>query len=124
MRLPCYDAPVTTTINRADVREVLLRWQRQELSHACVHDWATARYAVSAFECDNEVTNEVLAALDMLDVKVTTDADIPCLLKALDAVSGDEASSIMASMPYDREERRQRFGNDPVYRPFLRKAEG
>ena len=109
-----------TTISRADVREVLGQWQRRELSHARLHEWAVARYAVSAFECDDEVTSEVLAALDKLDVNVTTEADIPYLLEALDAVSGLEASSILVSMPYDREERRQRFSNDPVYGPFLR----
>lgn len=111
---------MTTTINRADVREVLGQWQRHELSHARVHEWATARYAVSAFECVDEVTNEVLGALDKLDVNVTTHADIPYLLEALDAVSGDEASLILASMPFDREEQRRRFSNDPVYGPFLR----
>jgi hypothetical protein len=111
---------MTTTINRADVRVVLGQWQRQELSHARVHEWATARFAVSAFECDDEVTSEVLGALDMLDVNVTTQADIPYLLEALDAVSGNEASSILASMPFDREERRQRFSEDSVYGPFLR----
>ena len=111
---------MTTTTNHADVRKVLGQWQRQELSHARVHEWATARYAVSAFECADEVTNEVLGALDSLDINVTTQADIPYLLEALDAVSRDEASSILASMPFDREERRQIFSDDPVYGPFLR----
>ena len=111
---------MTTTIRRADVREVLGQWLRRELCHARVHEWATARYAVAAFECDDEVTNQVLAALDKLDVNVTTEVDIPYLLEALDAVSGDEASSILMSMPYDREGRRQRFSNDPVYGRFLR----
>jgi len=111
---------VTTTITRAEVREVLGQWQSQELSHARVHEWATARHATTAFECDDEVTNEILAALDNLDVNVTTEADIPYLLKALDCTSADEASSILASMPFDREERRLRYSDDPVYSPFLR----
>ncbi len=111
---------MTATINRADLRELLSQWQRQVLSHADVHEWATARYAASAFRCEDEVTNEVLAALDMLDVNLTTEADIPSLVKALDAVSVGEASSILASMPDDREERRRRLRNDPVYGPFRR----
>jgi hypothetical protein len=111
---------VTTTITRTEIREVLGQWQRHELSSARLHEWATARHAVAAFECDDEVTNEVLGVLDMLDVNVTTEADIPYLLKALDSASADEASSILASMPFDREERRRRYRNDPVYAPFLR----
>jgi hypothetical protein len=115
-----YDLPVTTTINRADVREILVRWQRGDVNHAFVHAWATARYAVSSFVCDDEVTNEVLAALDMLDVNTTTEADIPYLLEALHVASADEASSILASTPHDREGRRQALSNEPVYGPFLR----
>lgn len=111
---------MATTITRADVRDVLVQWQRQELSHARVHEWATDRYAVSEFECEDEVTNEVLAALDNLDVNVTTQADIPYILEALGAASGDEASSVLASMPHDLEERRRKLRNDPVYGHFLR----
>jgi len=42
----------------------------------------------------------------MLDVNVTTDADIPHLLAALSAVSCEAASAILSSMPFDLEQRR------------------
>jgi len=111
---------MTTTITRADLREVLGRWQRQELSHTLVHEWATARYAVPGFTCDDEVTNEILAALDMLDMNLTTEAEVPYLLDALDSTDADRASSILTSMPLDREALRLRYSDDPVYGPFLR----
>jgi len=111
---------VPTIVTRVALREVLEGWRHQELSHCEVHEWAEARYAVSAFDPEDDVTNEVLAALDMLDVNVTTEADIPYLLAALSAVSCEAASEILSSMPFDLEQRRRQYRDDPVYGQFLR----
>lgn len=112
--------PVPTKITRAALKEVLERWRHKELSHCEVHEWAEARYAVSAFDSEDDVTNEVLAALDMLDVNVTTETDIPHLLEALSASSCETASAILSSMPFDLEQRRKQYRDDPVYGQFLR----
>lgn len=111
---------MTVRLSRDALRDLLKRWQRQELSHREVHEWAEARYCVSSFEPEDDVANEVLAALDLLDINVTTEADIPYLLDALASTSADEASLIMASRPFDLEQRRLRYGDDPIYGPFLR----
>ena len=53
-------------------------------------------------------------------MNVVTDADLPHLLQALETCSREEASSLLASMPFDLEDRRRRYDRDPIYKRFLR----
>ena len=111
---------MTTVITRAALSHLLEQWRRHEVTHGQVHAWAEARYAVSAYTPEDEVANEVLAALDILDMNITTDAEVPYLLAALQAADADEAARILQSIPFDLEARRKQCGSDPVYGPFLR----
>jgi hypothetical protein len=109
-------------ITRDDLRSLLTAWQAGNHSAADIHSWAEARFAVSAWECEDDVANEVLAQLDMLDMNLVTRDDIPDLLAMLDVPSGLGASASqqfearMSSS--DLERRRTELAADPMYAPF------
>ena len=106
-------------IRRDEVIQILQKWLGGELSAKAVHDWAVDRHAVSSFEAEDEVVNEVLSALDMLDINLTTVQDVPALLEAvsLPVDHYDEVSKVLdhqwQSIPLD--ERRHICRNDPLY---------
>jgi hypothetical protein len=53
-----------------------------------VHEWAEARFATDARECEDDVANEVLGALDVLDMNLLTREDVPVLQAMLDLPPG------------------------------------
>ena len=118
---------MTTTITRGEVRAVLQAWQRDELTARKVHDWAEDRYAASAFEPEDEVVNEVLAKLDTLDMNLTTTADVPALLTALEQPPAEMQDTIAALERYfdsvNIAARIIQCAADPLYAPFCVTAE-
>src|SRR2546430_9210523 len=70
-------------ISREDLRSVLEGWQNGSLRPRDVQAWAEERYLVPDFEPEDEVTDEILAHLDILDINLTTLEDVPVFLKML-----------------------------------------
>ncbi len=75
-------------IGREDLIQVLQHWRDGVLTAKQVHEWAEARAGsveVGDWEDgeSNSVTNEVLFALDMLDINLMLQEDIPSYLKFL-----------------------------------------
>jgi hypothetical protein len=68
-----------STVSRNDVRTMLQGWLQGDITRQAVHDWATDRFAVSDYESEDDVLNEVLQVLDMLDIDLLNPSDIPSL---------------------------------------------
>ena len=89
-----------------------------------VHAWAEARYAVQSFETEDEIVNEVLAALDLLDINLTTTDDIPTFLRVLEfsVANKEQAFEMLAEYAesIDLESRKARCSMDPFYARFAR----
>ena len=73
----------------------LLEWQSGHISADEIHRWAEKRYHNDDFDYDdwegeeeNSVTNEIIAHLDMLNLNLTTDADVGIFLEFLSTPEG------------------------------------
>jgi hypothetical protein len=112
---------LSTVISRQEVRALLERWQRGETVASQVHIWAEDRHAVSAFEPEDEVVNELLGQLDMLNLNLITAEDVPALLRALDDL-GDTDRVIQDLERYfegiDLVRRSAKCAGDPLYAPL------
>jgi hypothetical protein len=108
-------------ISRQEVRALLERWQRGEITAFQVHTWAEDRHVVSAFEPEDDVVNQVMGHLDMLDISLITAEDVPALLRALDDL-GDTDRVIQDLERYfegiDFVRRSAECSGDPLYAPF------
>ena len=111
-------------VTRADLRDVLTRWQQGELTHKQVYDWANERSVPDKWDFEDEVAKEILIHLDILDVDLTTTDDIPAFLAMLDSQSESDAMRILEehSKSFNLEERIAKWKNDPFYAPFCRPA--
>jgi hypothetical protein len=117
-------------IKRDDVAKVLKAWQAGEMSTREVYDWANrlypCNYDAEDWEGEEEqsVTNEVLAALDMLDMNLTLPEDVSIYLDFLDTPKGDFASGYAAFeqrlRAIDYATRKKRLKDGPLYTPFLK----
>lgn len=85
-----------------------------------VHSWAEERYR--AWLMEDEVTNEILARLDLLNMNLITTEDIPAYLEALDVApqAVDEAREILQrqEQSVDFDERVESLRADPFYSPY------
>ncbi len=74
------------------------------------------------WDFEDEVSKEVLAHLDVLDMNLTTTEDIPAFLAMLDSEGEAEALRILDehSKTFNLEERIARWKDDPFYEPFCR----
>ena len=110
------------SITRAEIALVLERWTTGQLDAREVHAWAEARFAVDAYEPEDEVANEVLACLDMLDMNLVIAQDVPTLMLALNARTAEEASKELCVVPTPEalSERRRALVDDALYAPFCR----
>jgi hypothetical protein len=79
---------MSTVIVREDLRSLLENWQSGKLSSGQVHEWAEARFATDAWECEDDVANEVLGSLDVLDMNLLTHDDVPVLQAMLQLPAG------------------------------------
>jgi hypothetical protein len=118
-------------ITRADLAMILMVWLDGYLSADQVHEWAEERAASSRFDVDdwegpesNSVANEVLMALDMLDMDLMTPDDIPFYLEFLDTPAGHFDTGYHrwrdALHHIDHSARREALRADPLYSPFCR----
>jgi hypothetical protein len=112
-------------VTRDELRTLLEEWQSGKRTSGEVHDWAEARYAVDAWECEDDVTNEVLAALDVLDMNLLTRDDVPVLQAMLDLHPGQAARAAgLLDAHYQEvslDDRKNSLASEPTYAPFCGK---
>lgn len=84
------------TITREDIKNILMSWQKGDISAHEIHQWASDNYPNDDVEYNDwegneeeSVSNEVLAALDMMDMNLTTTKDIPAFLEFLATPIGE-----------------------------------
>ncbi len=82
-------------VTRAEIADVLRRWQAGEVSARHVFDWAEERYwpgdevEFDDWEADeSSVANEVLGVLDQLPMNLVLPEDVPTYLEFLAAPPG------------------------------------
>jgi hypothetical protein len=116
---------MSVLITRDDLGTVLKDWESGERTASQVHAWAEERYAVHAWECEDDVTNEVLAALDMLDVNLLTRDDVPVLRAMLELPAGSAAHAAEVFDTHfeqvDLDERKRNLARERLYAPFCEK---
>jgi len=107
-------------VSAADIDAKLTEWQSGAATAAEVHEWAVARYATHKWEPESDSVNEVLAELDMLDVNLTTIADVPALKSAL---RSESAADILAAhfQAIDFAARKLQLAADPLYERFCKR---
>jgi len=111
-------------VTRHEVESILRRWQAGELTHQQVFVWANDRFASEQWGSEDEITNEVLAELDTLNMNLTTVDDIPHLLQVLALPNSQVESAIALQQAYastiDIQARRVALATDTFYAPFCR----
>jgi hypothetical protein len=83
----------TQIIKREDIAKVLKEWADGLLSAQEVLTWADPLYSSDEVDCDDwededSVANEVLAAMDMLDMNLVIPEDVPIYLEFLKTPKG------------------------------------
>ena len=120
----------TMKITREDVRSKLRDWRDGNISTQEIYEWAGSLYP--NIECEyedlegkesNSVTNEVLAALDMVNMNLNIPEDAKIFLELLSTPLGEFESGYallqrrLNSIDYDL--RRKTLRDNPLYAPFL-----
>ena len=116
-------------IKREDVGRVLTDWSSGRKTTDEVMRWADSLYPsddvdYEDWEGDDSVTNEVLAALDMLDMNLVLPEDAPIYLRFLSTPAGEFTSGYaefrrrLDAIDYDC--RRKELRDTMPYAPFLR----
>ena len=106
-------------VTATEVDAKLSEWQSGTVTAAEVHQWAVPRYATHKWEPESDSVNEVLAALDMLDVNLTTIEDVPALKKALRSESAADILKVHFQT-IDFAIRNRQLAADPLYARFCR----
>lgn len=107
-------------VTRKDLETILCNWEQGVLSSRQVYDWANDRFCTSDWETDCDVSNEVLALLDTLNINLVVPADIPILRMALEAATLEDACAVLElRLPDDcaLEARLRECAGDPLYPP-------
>jgi len=118
---------MTEIISRELLKDLLTKWRNHELAEDQLHDWAENKYLndgvdYSDWESDNSVTNEVLGALDMMDMNLMTKEDIETYMKFLDTPPGQfiqgyrELQDYLKTINYS--ERKRALAKIPFYKKF------
>ena len=83
-------------VTREETREKLREWQSGDISTDAIQTWASERWmsdhhTYEDWEYDGEVSasNDVLAAIDMLDINLTTKEDAKIYIEFLDTPLGE-----------------------------------
>lgn len=114
-------------VTRGELIELLQQWQRGALSTQQVWDWASLRYVPGAtdfddWEGDVSVANEVMSALDSLDMNLIVIDDVPMYLDFLATPIGAFAEGFQqwqqAQRLIDRVTRCGLLKEDPIYALF------
>jgi predicted RNA methylase len=112
-------------VTRDDLRTVLEDWESGKRMAGEVHEWAEARYAVSAWDCEDDVANEVLAALEMLDMNLLTRDDVP-VLRAMLELPTEQATRAAELLDahfqvVNLDDRKKTLASEPIYARFCGK---
>jgi hypothetical protein len=120
---------MSRVVTRAELAEMLYRWQAGALSNRQVHDWAEELFGPADYDDwegegmeDGSVACAVLGELDQLDMNLLTVDDVPALLGFLATPPGEfrqgladwEAEVAKRNIPA----RQRALRDDPVYAPF------
>ena len=105
---------------RTDVSSILSQWKAGLLTALQVHDWATDRFATDAWDPEDGAVNEVLARLDMMDMNLVTEEDVPVLLAALGETTAAAAADIVDAYQdtIDLAARQRKLVDVPQYSRF------
>ncbi len=116
---------------RVDLATILKHWLDGRLTAHQIHGWAEERAGNSAFDIDdweevgsNSVANEILRALDMLDMNFMLPDDIPFYLEFLDTPEGQfddgyrKWQDALNSIDYDL--RKKALRAISLYAPFCK----
>ena len=118
-------------IKRDELARVLTDWQTGRMSSADVLSWADALYPsddvdYEDWEGDDSVTNEILAALDMLDMNLALPEDAPIYLEFLSTpvgqFQGGHAEFQRRLGEIDHDSRRESLRHVFPYSPFLQSS--
>ncbi len=111
---------MSQTLFRADVASILSQWKTGLLTSAQVHDWATDRFAVDAWDPEDGAVNEVLGRLDTMDINLVTVEDVAVLLPALEKGTAEGAAQAMDAYQdtVDLAARKSKLSDDPLYARF------
>jgi hypothetical protein len=116
-------------IGREDLIQILQQWRDGVLTAEQVHEWAEERAGsgeVSDWEGaePNSVTNEVLSALDMLDINLMLPEDIPNYLQFLRTPAGQFSEGYRmwqdAQAQIDYPSRKRLLRATPLYARFCK----
>jgi hypothetical protein len=118
----------TRILKRDEVSQKLRDWHSGQISSEDILRWADALYPADDvdyedWEGDDSVTNEVVAALDMLDMNLALPEDAPIYLQFLATPLGEFQSGYkrykQALDRIDYDSRRTSLKNTLPYAPFL-----
>ena len=111
---------MSQTLFRTDVASTILQWKAGLLTSVQVHQWATDRYAASAWDPEDGAVNEVVARLDMMDMNLVTVEDAAVLLAALGEGTAEDAAQAMDAYQdtVDFVARKRKLADDPLYSRF------
>jgi hypothetical protein len=82
-------------VTREQIRQKLGEWQTGAITAEAIQSWAANRWMSDHFTYEDwefdefSASNEVLAALDMLDINLTTEADAEALIEFLNTPIGE-----------------------------------
>ncbi len=117
---------MTKIVTRQEIRELLARWQKGDLSHQSVYDWANERYDNNRWDPEDEIVDYVLRELYSLHMNLMTSEDIPHFLKLLAIPRGQIGTATALNRDYGRtinlNSRRLALAKDPLYGPFCKLA--
>jgi len=122
---------VELKVTRKDVAQALMDWQAGRISSPEIQSWAESLYPNDAVDYEdwegdeeNSVTNEILAALDMLDMNLTLPEDAPIYLEFVSTPLGEfkkgyeQWQNRLGKIDYAS--RRVQLKTNPLYAPFLK----
>ena len=123
---------MTKIVSREDVIAMLIKWQQRDVDAKHIHTWAENIYMVDGYSYDdwedgesNSVTNEALAALDMLNMNLMTEEDIPAYIEFLKSPAGCFKEAYIQLQKHldsiDYNGRKKELAEIEVYAPFCSK---
>jgi len=118
-------------ISRRDLKEKLLQWQEGQITAHALNDWAGENYPKEDVDYEDwdeaeefSVTNEVLAALDMMDLNLMSPEDVPTYLDFLETAPASFEEGYNKLQRYleqiDIKKRAADLVTDPLYERFCR----
>jgi len=121
-------------ITRKDLKEKLLQWQAGQMTAHDLNDWVGSNYPNEEVEYEDwdeteefSVTNEVLAALDMMDMNLMTLEDVPAYLDFLETPPASFEEGYKELQQYleqiDLKKRAAALVADPFYERFCQEPD-